>query len=97
MFWCSVAVMLGIFAHRIMLLIPALGGVTFFTRLSNQASPYWAYPASTGFFASTKETFALTTGFLPSGIEWASILLPIGAMVLIAVIGARLAGGRDAR
>ena len=96
MFWCSVAVMLGIFAHRIMLLIPALGGVTLFTRLSNEASPYWAYPASTGFFAGTKETFALTAGFLPSGIEWASILLPIGLMVLIAVVGTRLANGRDA-
>ena len=91
MFWCSVAVIVGLFAHRIMLLVPALGGVTLFTQLSNEASPYWAYPASTGFYASAKETFALSTGLLPSGIEWASILLPIGAMVLIAVVCTRLA------
>ncbi len=84
--WSSVLVIVGMFAHRLMLLYPALGGATLFTGLSNQPSAEWAYPVSTGFFAGARETWALTQAYLPSPVEWLSALLPLGIAGLIAIL-----------
>lgn len=92
---CAAIVIVAMFAHRLMLLYPALGGATLFTALSDQPSAMWAYPISTGFLASAQETFALTQQYVPSFAEWASCLLPLGLAVLITVIGANMASYRD--
>ena len=90
---CAAVVIAGLFAHRLMLLYPSMGGVTLFTGLSNAPSPMWPYPASTGFFASAHDTFQLTQAYAPSFVEWFSILLPLGLAVLIALICWRLVTG----
>lgn len=89
--WCGALVVIGMFAHRLMLLYPAFGGSTLFTALSNQASPSWAYPVSTGFLASTKETWALTQAYFPAPVECLSALLPIGLAALIALLACNVA------
>lgn len=88
---CAALIIVAMFAHRLMLLYPALGGVTLFTALSNQASPFWAYPASTGFLADVRETFALTQPYVPAFAEWISVLLPIGLAVLIVIVATNIA------
>ncbi|HIS41054.1 MAG TPA: polysulfide reductase NrfD [Candidatus Aphodovivens avistercoris] len=76
----------GMFAHRLMLLYPAFAAPTLFAGLSNQASPAWAYPMSTGLYASSGDAFAMSQAYLPSPVEWASILLPIGCAVAAALL-----------
>ncbi|MCI9628141.1 MAG: polysulfide reductase NrfD [Eggerthellaceae bacterium] len=87
---CASLVVVAMFAHRLMLLYPAMGAGTLFTQLSNEASPYWLYPTSTGFMASAKETFALTQAYIPSFAEWVSLLMPLGFAGLIAIIGSNV-------
>ncbi len=87
---CASLVLVAMFAHRLMLLYPAMGAGTLFTQLSNEASPMWLFPTSTGFLASYKETFALTHGYMPTIIEWVSTLLPLGAAALVAIVGVNL-------
>lgn len=77
---------IGMFAHRLMLLYPAFAAPTLFAGLSNQSSPAWAYPMSTGLYASSEDAFAMTQVYLPSPVEWASILLPIGCAVAVALL-----------
>lgn len=89
--WCGALVVIGMFAHRLMLLYPAFGGSTLFTALSNQTSPSWAYPVSTGFLASAKETWALTQAYFPAPVECLSALLPIGLAALIALLACNVA------
>lgn len=81
----SALAIVGMFAHRLMLLYPAFSAPTLFAGLSNQASPAWAYPASTGLYAATGDAFAMTQAYVPSAIEWASILLPVGCAVAVAL------------
>lgn len=89
--WAGALVIVGMFAHRLMLLYPAFGGSTLFTALSNQSAPSWEYPVSTGFLASAKETWALTQAYFPNVVEWISILLPIGLAALIALAAYNIA------
>lgn len=88
---CGVLVIIGMFCHRLMLLIPALSGVTLFTWLSNEPSPAWGYPISTGYLASAQQTFALSQAYVPGVVECLSLLLPLGLAVLIAIVGYKLA------
>ena len=75
------------FAHRLMLLYPAFAASTLFAGLSSyQPSPESAYPMSTGQYATMGDAFAMTQAYLPSAVEWASILLPIGSAIAVALI-----------
>lgn len=82
----SALAIVGMFAHRLMLLYPAFAAPTLFAGLSNQPSPEWAYPMSTGQYATMGDAFAMTQAYLPSVVEWASILLPIGCAIAVALI-----------
>lgn len=82
----SALAIVGMFAHRLMLLYPAFAAPTLFAGLSNQSSPAWAYPMSTGLYASSEDAYAMTQVYLPSPVEWASILLPIGCAVAVALL-----------
>lgn len=77
---------IGMFVHRLMLLYPAFAAPTLFSGLSNQPSAAWAYPMSTGLYSSSGDAFAMTQAYLPSPVEWASILLPIGCAVAVALL-----------
>ena len=82
----SALAIVGMFAHRLMLLYPAFAAPTLFAGLSTQPSPEWAYPMSTGQYATMGDAFAMTQAYLPSAVEWASILLPIGSAIAVALI-----------
>ena len=88
---CSIAVIVGMLAHRMMLLYPALAGSTLFVSLSNAESPFWAYPVSVGLYDKQATAFALVQSYFPTPIEWISALMPIGLAILIVVIGMNVA------
>ena len=88
---CSVVVIVGMFAHRMMLLYPALAGSTLFVSLSNAESPFWAYPVSTGLFDKQTTAFAIVQSYFPTPVEWISALMPIGLAILIVAIGMNIA------
>lgn len=90
---CAVLVGAGIFAHRLMLLYPALSASTLFVELSNAASPAWAYPLSTGLAAVTGSAFQVAQAYVPAPLEWASALLPAGLAVAVALVAANVARG----
>lgn len=83
---CSVVVIVGMFAHRMMLLYPALAGSTLFVSLSNAESPFWVYPVSTGLFDKQTTAFAIVQSYFPTPVEWISALMPIGLAILIVAI-----------
>ena len=85
---CSVVVIVGMFAHRMM---PALAGSTLFVSLSNVESPFWAYPVSTGLFDKQTTAFAIVQSYFPTPVEWISALMPIGLAILIVAIGMNIA------
>ena len=91
---CAVLVAVGMFAHRLMLLYPALGSATLFVPLSNAPSPSWVYPVSTGYALGPTgygETFALVQTYVPTGFEWLAVLLPVGLAVLVALVAYNVA------
>lgn len=87
----SALAIVGMFVHRLMLLYPAFAAPTLFAGLSNQPSPEWAYPMSTGLYATTGDAFAMTQAYLPSAVEWASVLLPIGCAITVALLALMVA------
>lgn len=94
----SALAIVGMFAHRLMLLYPAFSAPTLFSGLSNQPSAQWAFPMSTGLYADAGDAFAMTQAYVPSPVEWASILLPIGSAVAVALAAlavAKMLGKKD--
>ncbi len=83
---CFAATAVGVLAHRMMLLYPALSSSTLFVKLSNAESPFWAYPSSTGLYGKVDSAFAIVQGYVPSSVEVVSVLLPVGIAVLLAVV-----------
>lgn len=74
----GILVVIGMFCHRLMLLYPAFGSPTLFVSISNEPSPSWAIPASTGLYNPTGRSFEIAQGYLPAFAEWVSALLPLG-------------------
>lgn len=94
---CFVATAVGVLAHRMMLLYPALSSSTLFVKLSNVDSPFWAYPSSTGLYGKIDGAFAIVQGYAPSVIEVVGALLPAGISIAIAVICVNVVRGAAAR
>lgn len=91
---CALLVTVGMFAHRLMLLYPALGAGTLFIPLSDAPSPSWLYPVSTGYPVGPSghvETFSLLQAYVPTGLEWLAVLLPVGLAVLVALVAYNVA------
>ncbi len=84
----------GMFAHRFMLLYPALGSGTLFIPLPDAPSPSWLYPVSTGYLVGPSgyvETFSLLQAYVPTVFEWLAVLLPVGLAVLLALVAYNVA------
>lgn len=86
MFWGGGLTIAGMFFHRLMLLYPAFGSPTLFVTLSNEPSPAWALPASTGLYDHTGNAFELAQGYAPNVFEWVSMLLPLGIALAVFLI-----------
>ena len=83
----SILVIVGIFAHRLMLLFPAYNAPSLYLQLSGTDFTTGPYPISTGRYLDWDLTFANTTPYFPAGPEWLAMLFPIGlALVAAAVI-----------
>lgn len=83
----AILVIVGIFAHRLMLLYPSYNAPSLYLTLSGTNAITGPYPISTGRYLDWDQTFALGTAYMPAGFEWLAGLLPIGfAMVATIVI-----------
>lgn len=83
----GILVVVGMFCHRLMLLYPAFGSPTLYVPLSNEPSPSWALPASTGLYNHTGQAFEIAQGYVPNFVEWLAMLLPLGVALAVFLIG----------
>lgn len=82
----SILVIVGIFAHRLMLLFPAYNAPSLYLQLSGTDFTTGPYPISTGRYLDWDLTFANTTPYFPAGPEWLVMLFPIGLALVAAVV-----------
>lgn len=82
----SILVIVGIFAHRLMLLFPAYNAPSLYLQLSGTDFTAGPYPISTGRYLDWDLTFANTTPYFPAGPEWLAMLFPIGLALVAAVV-----------
>ena len=82
----SILVIVGIFAHRLMLLFPAYDAPSLYLQLSGTDFTTGPYPISTGRYLDWDLTFANTTPYFPAGPEWLAMLFPIGLALVAAVV-----------
>lgn len=82
----SILAIIGIFAHRLMLLYPSYNAPSLYLQLTGTDVTTGAYPISTGRYLDWDVTFALGTPYAPAGLEWLAALLPIGFAMVVAVI-----------
>lgn len=82
----SILVIVGIFAHRLMLLFPAYNAPSLYLQLSGTDFTTGPYPISTGRYLDWDLTFASTTPYFPAGPEWLAMLFPIGLALVAAVV-----------
>lgn len=82
----SILVIVGIFAHRLMLLFPAYNAPSLYLQLSGTDFTTGPYPISTGRYLDWNLTFANTTPYFPAGPEWLAMLFPIGLALVAAVV-----------
>lgn len=82
----SFLTIVGIFAHRLMLLFPAYNAPSLYLALSGTSSITGPYPISTGRYVDWGQTFANSTNYTPALAEWFAALLPIGVAILATII-----------
>lgn len=82
----SILVIVGIFAHRLMLLFPVYNAPSLYLQLSGTDFTTGPYPISTGRYLDWDLTFANTTPYFPAGPEWLAMLFPIGLALVAAVV-----------
>lgn len=82
----SILVIVGIFAHRLMLLFPAYNAPSLYLQLSGTDFTTGPYPISTGRYLDWDLTFANTTPYFPAGPEWLAMLFPIGLALVATVV-----------
>lgn len=82
----SILVIVGIFAHRLMLLFPAYNAPSLYLQLSGTDFTTGPYPISTGRYLDWDLTFANTMPYFPAGPEWLAMLFPIGLALVAAVV-----------
>ncbi len=82
----AVLVIIGIFAHRLMLLYPAYNAPSLYLTLSGTDAVTGPYPISTGRYLDWDATFALGTAYLPAPVECLAALLPFGVALLGSIV-----------
>lgn len=80
----AILAIIGIFAHRLMLLYPAYNAPSLYLQLSGTDFTTGPYPISTGRYLDWDVAFANITPYFPAGLEWLAALFPIG-LALVAV------------
>ena len=87
----AILVLIGTFVHRLMLLYPAFSSSNVsFDVLTANGMMNWLYPVSTGRMAELGVAFSSMSAYVPTGIEFVVMLLPIGlTLTLIAFMNWR--------
>lgn len=96
-----VLTILGVLAHRLMLLYGAYAVPSLLFTLpedsSGVAQGNWGYPISTGFGALGEPMFSATTAYVPTPIEIGVAFLPFGIALVTCVVLMALARSYPAR
>lgn len=82
----SIIAIVGIFAHRMMLLYPSYNAPSLYLTLSGTDAVTGPYPISTGRYLDWDQTFALGTQYFPAGAEWLAGLAPIGFALVATIV-----------
>ena len=82
----AIIAIVGIFAHRLMLLYPSYNAPSLYLTLSGTDAVTGPYPISTGRYLDWDQTFALGTPYFPAGAEWLAGLAPIGFALVATII-----------
>ncbi len=85
----NIFVILGIFLHRMMLLLPAFNAIPLTFSVAGLGGSLWTYPISSGVIREGEDLFVRFWNYFPSAVEWMITLLPIGIIVLL--VGAVIA------
>lgn len=82
----SIIAIVGIFAHRMMLLYPSYNAPSLYLTLSGTDAVTGPYPISTGRYLDWDQTFALGTPYFPAAAEWLAGLAPIGFALVATIV-----------
>lgn len=82
----SILVIVGIFAHRLMLLYPSYNAPSLYLTLSGTDALTGAYPISTGRYLDWDQAFAIQSAYLPAFPEWVAALMPIGFAAVATIV-----------
>lgn len=83
----SVLLFIGVFAHRLMLMLPAFYVIPLSVSLPGAGIESWAYPVALGQLREGLPVFVNSWDYTPTLVEYAVALLPFG-LVLFVVTGA---------
>ena len=76
----SVLVIIGIFIQRMMLLLPAFNSIPLTLPV---AGKLWTFPIAVGTFTEGQDVFVRFWNYVPSLVEWAAGILPVGLIVFV--------------
>lgn len=85
----SVLLFIGVFAHRLMLMLPTFNAIPLTITLPGLGIPAWSYPVAIGEFKEGMPVFVSSWNYVPSGVEIALALLPFGLITLVSGIAFR--------
>lgn len=78
----SLAVLLAVFVHRIMLTLPAFNMVPLTLPAGTLEGTLWTYPIASGIYQTGQDIFITEWMYMPTLIEWGVAILPAGVIVL---------------
>jgi molybdopterin-containing oxidoreductase family membrane subunit len=76
----SILVIIGIFIQRMMLLLPAFNSIPLTLPV---AGKLWTFPIAVGTFTEGQDVFVRFWNYVPSLIEWAAGILPVGLIIFV--------------
>lgn len=83
----SIFVIVAIFIHRMMLLLPAFNSIPLSIPVAGLQSESWSVPIASGMLREGQDIFVTYWNYTPTLLEWCVTLLPIG-IILVLVTGA---------
>lgn len=76
----GIAIIIGIFIQRMMLLLPAFNQIPLTFPVAGEL---WTFPIAAGTFTEGEDVFVRFWNYTPTVIEWAASLLPVGLIVFV--------------
>ena len=86
----SVLLFVGVFAHRMMLMLPTFNAIPLSIVLPGLGLPAWTYPVAVGELKDGMPVFASSWNYIPTVVEMAVALLPFGVITFVAGMAFKL-------